>query len=60
MNGNGHWKRLPAAPILVPTGEALATLQALAIQPLTAFTVARLAATSISVLGVHFISNAEN
>ena len=60
MNMNGHWKKLPTAAFLVPTGEAVTTVQALAIQPLTALTIARLSATSISVLGVHFISNAES
>ena len=57
---NGHWKKLPAATIPVPTGEAFATIQALTIQPFTAVTVARLTATTLSVLGVHFISNAES
>ena len=56
---NGHWKKLPAA-ILVPLGEAVASIQALTIQPLTAITIARLSATTVSVLGVHFISNAES
>ena len=60
MNMNGHWKKLPTAAILVPAGEADTTIQALAIQPLTAISVARLASASMSVLGVHFISNAES
>ena len=60
MNMNGHWKKLPTATILVPVGEAVTAVQALAIQPLTAFTIARLTATAVSVLGVHFISNAES
>ena len=60
MNMNGHWKKLPTATILVPAGEAIAAIQALSFQPLTAMTIARLSATTVSVLGVHFISNAES
>ena len=60
MNMNGHWKKLPTATFLVPTGEAIATMQALAVQPLAAIALARLAASALSVLGVHFISNAES
>ena len=60
MNMNGHWKKLPSTSILVPTGEAITAMQPLKIQPLTAMTLARLTATAVSVLGVHFISNAES
>ena len=60
MNMNGHWKKLPSAAVLVPAGEAVSTMQALAIQPLAAMAIPRLTAASVSVLGVHFISNAES
>ena len=60
MNMNGHWKKLPTASFLVPAWEAITAIQALTIQPLTALAVARLTAAAVSVLGVHFISNAES
>ena len=61
MNGNGHWKILSSPNILAPAGEAITLIQALSVQPLAAVAVARLTTTmTVSVLGVHFISNAES
>ena len=59
MNGNGHWKRLPTATVLVLAGEVATAAQDLVIQPLAAIMVARLIATMSSVLEEHFISNVE-
>ena len=55
MNGNGHWKKLPGAAILVPAGEAIATVPALSIQSLAAMPIARLTATATSIFALHFM-----
>ena len=53
-------RKLPTAIILVPTGEAIAILQALKIQPLTAVAMELRTATALSALGVYFTNNAES
>ena len=55
MNGNGHWKRLPTATILVPTGDAVAAVEALTVQLLTAVASARPTATTILASALHFM-----
>ena len=56
MNGNGHYNmQLPTAAILVPTGEAIATVQALTLQLLTAVTTTRPTATTILTSALHFM-----
>ena len=55
MSQNGHWKKLPTAASLVPTGEAFSTLQALTIQLLAALTTARPIPTTTLVSAQHFM-----
>ena len=54
MCGSGFWKTLPARMLLVPTGEAVTTVQALTTQPLVAVTTARPSAAVTSVSVSHF------
>lgn len=54
MYGSGLWKTLPTRIVLVPSGEAVATIQALAAQPLVAMATARPPATMASVSVSHF------
>ena len=55
MKQNGHWKKLPSAAVLVPTGEAITTVQALTIQPLPALTSTRLIPATTLVFAPHFM-----
>ena len=55
MNGNGHWKKLPAASFLVPTAEAVTAIQALAIQLPAAVTSTRPMPTSVLASALHFM-----
>ena len=55
MSQNGHWKKLPAAAFLVPAGEAIAAIQALAFQLLTALTATRPVPTASLVSAQHFM-----
>ena len=55
MYGSGLWSILPIQALLAPAEEAITTIMALTIKPLTAMAARRRTARAASVSGFHFI-----